>query len=247
MHAVAVAEVSGRLTEYVAWFKKSKHKPNLTEFANATMPKGRGRKRGKCPQKRRAPTVTSIVVENPNLSEAGSSSVPSQDSFATAAPIPQQVIPQQVTPHYHLTAPPSSGYPWPYYSQFPVLPSYNHQLPSPSISLTSHSPHPFTLYKIAGNISVCAGCKNRYPKNPLPPNDICIRHQEWREFIPTGSQVPQSRFGNAYYHFNLSCIFSHWPNFDPSTQLQFQDCAQDLEDTQNKTARRIRYLYINPN
>ena len=69
-------------------------------------------------------------------------------------------------------------------------------------------PLPFTLCKIIGNISICDGCRNRYSKHPNPPDDLCIRHQEWREFTPPGSQVPQSRFGNTYYHFSVTCPLS---------------------------------------
>ena len=48
-------------------------------------------------------------------------------------------------------------------------------------------------------IKVCAGCCNKYPKSLLPPHDICIKHQEWCEYFPEGTQVAISRFGNSYY------------------------------------------------
>ncbi len=50
----------------------------------------------------------------------------------------------------------------------------------------SQSSH-FVLTKIAGNISICSGCRNKYSKNPVPPDDLCIKHQEWREFTPSGT------------------------------------------------------------
>ena len=48
-------------------------------------------------------------------------------------------------------------------------------------STSRQDSHPFTLCKISGNIKVCAGCRNKYPKSPSPPDDLCIKHQEWRE------------------------------------------------------------------
>ena len=41
-HSVAVAELCGKLLEFVACFMKTKKAPSLTRFAEVTMPKGRG-------------------------------------------------------------------------------------------------------------------------------------------------------------------------------------------------------------
>ena len=90
-------------------------------------------------------------------------------------------------------------------SQFPATQPPKLPMPSPS-----------TLCKISENISVCAGCRNRYPKQPSPPDDFCIRHQEWREYMSPNTSVPQSRFGNVYYHFIPRCVwFCIW-DFVPS-------------------------------
>ena len=36
---------------------------------------------------------------------------------------------------------------------------------------------------------------------------MCIRHHEWLEYMPQGSQILRSRFGNVYYHFQPHCIW----------------------------------------
>ena len=59
---------------------------------------------------------------------------------------------------------------------------------------------PFTLCFITGNIRVCIGCRNNYPKSPKPPHDLCIRHEEWRHFTSPSTSKPQTKFGNVYYH-----------------------------------------------
>jgi hypothetical protein len=72
----------------------------------------------------------------------------------------------------------------------------------------SDPPHtPSVLHKIAGNISFCIRCCNKYGKNVTPPYGMCIQHEEWKQFVTTGSGSPQSRFGNVYYHFNPKCIW----------------------------------------
>ena len=72
-------------------------------------------------------------------------------------------------------------------------------------------PIPLTVCFITGNISVCIGCKNKYPKSPKPPQDICIKHEEWREF--TTGMKQQSKFGNVYYHCRKECIWMRCPAF----------------------------------
>ena len=45
---------------------------------------------------------------------------------------------------------------------------------------------------------------------------ICVKHPEWRQYIPEGTQISKCRFGNAYYHFNSSCIKLQFPDFVPN-------------------------------
>ena len=57
------------------------------------------------------------------------------------------------------------------------------------------------------------GCRKKYPKPSSPPSDICVKHKEWREYFPTGSATPQSKYGNCYYHCNIPCILAKCPYF----------------------------------
>lgn len=66
-----------------------------------------------------------------------------------------------------------------------------------SASSISPPSTPFTFCKINGNINVCTGCHNKYNKNPVPPDDMCIRHQEWREYTQPLTQIPQGWFANV--------------------------------------------------
>jgi hypothetical protein len=65
----------------------------------------------------------------------------------------------------------------------------------------------------SGNISVCNGCRNRFDKDAQPPYDLCIQHEEWRNFTSPVSHLPDSRYGNAYHHASPACIVARWPSF----------------------------------
>ena len=82
-----------------------------------------------------------------------------------------------------------------------------------SQNMSPHTTKPFELSFISGNISVCYGCRQKYAKPCGPPNDLCVKHKEWREYFPPGSAMPQSRYGNCYYHCNVPCIQAKCPYF----------------------------------
>ena len=78
---------------------------------------------------------------------------------------------------------------------------------------STESDSPFELCFVTGNIKVCRGCRQKYEKPPIPPMNLCIRHKEWQEFVPSGSASTQVRFGNVYYHVNIPCILTRCPYF----------------------------------
>ena len=222
-HSVAVAEMSGKLPVFIERVKKRKKTPSISKFAEATMPKGRGRKGGETNRKRKEPSVIETRVQN-------SCSEGSQDAWPVTISQSNSI---QMSPVYgpcYYNSPPSmmqsSGWGSPMMQSSgwgsPMMQSsgwdYGHNPYAPGLtSATATPPTPFTLCKITGNISVCAGCHNKYTKSAVTPDDMCIRHQEWREYRPNpGSPMLQSRFGNVYYHFNVQCVWLRCPWFDPS-------------------------------
>ena len=116
--------------------------------------------------------------------------------------------------HLFSTPPYTPSSSTPYSQPFPSpRPAFNQPFSPPPPS------SPFSLCKISGNISVCAGCRNKYNKTASPPDDMCIKHQEWREYTSPGSQTPGHRYGNVYYHFDPQCVWHRCTSFVP-TQLQ---------------------------
>ena len=119
-------------------------------------------------------------------------------------------------------------------------------LPPPLVHCPSLSPQsnsPFELAFVSGNISVCRGCRQRYPKPPYPPMDLCVCHKEWQKFVdPCGDQ--QSRYGNVYYHCNIPCIQSRFSTPNVGYPLNNRNaaftCAYGVFDKAN--AREVRSL-----
>ena len=217
-HSVAVANLCSKLPEFIAWLKKSKKTPNLTNMAETTMPKGRGQKGTRCPRKRKSMGVMEKSFEYPSMVHSSSSDTQTTPSSCSLLPASVAAVSHvsnfQLPAVTHISSFPGFQTQLPY-GHYSVPYAYDFStLPFSPVPPVPHSV-PFTLCKISGNISICAGCRNKYPKHPTPPDDLCIRHQEWREYIPTGSQVPQSRFGNTYYHFSTLCVRMRCPEFVP--------------------------------
>ena len=80
---------------------------------------------------------------------------------------------------------------------------------------------------IHGNISRCHGCKKEILKKS-PPNDLCIRHQDWRKYTLPHSEKEQEYFSNVYYHCKMLCISLNWDNFDGS-QLDVSEVYDKLQ------------------
>lgn len=258
-HSVAVAEVSCKLSEFVDWYKKSKKIPNLTKFAEATMPKGRGRKGCVASRKRKSSIPVQETFENPSFSDTHSSNVKELplvgSSDVYSAHISMQTYSPTVTQNQYRPCGLSQNMFSPSYPVHPHSASRS-MWPSPQSSFHSFSPQfnfsgyqpgyqqgyqscvphqqppssPFVLSKITGNISVCAGCRNKYPKNPSPPDNFCIKHQEWREYTPSRTQNAQKKFGNVYYHFTPQCVWLRCAWFIPSTLEVPSDIYAEVTD-----------------
>ena len=197
-HSVAVAEIDGELKAFVDWFVKAKKRPNITNLVLTGMPSGRGRKGGVPPRKKKksisatSRTPASSLLATTSTSTAATTTTAGECSTVLTTPCASgglPVIPRQV-----------------------CVPTY----PPPLVHYSPNSTEsdsPFELCFITGNIKVCRGCRQKYKKPPVPPMDLCVRHQEWQEFMPTGSSSTQVRFGNVYYHVNIPCILTRCPYF----------------------------------
>ena len=92
-HSVAAAEISNKLHEFIEWYKRSKKTPNLSKFAEATMPKGRGNKGGACSRKRKVSVPVEHIFENPSFSRSVSqTNISLQSSNPVQIAIPQDQV-----------------------------------------------------------------------------------------------------------------------------------------------------------
>ena len=138
-----------------------------------------------------------------------------------------------ISPPY-LVSPPYSSNP---YGQY--FPWYSSPYNMPSITLFS----PFILCFIKGNISVCIGCHNRYGKSREPPNNLCIKHQEWRQFTPQGLDTPQQKYSNVYYHCKPECVWLRCPYFDTQL-LDISEVQEELEDSHKEYLKTYFNIHL---
>ena len=69
---------------------------------------------------------------------------------------------------------------------------------------------------------------------------MSIRHKEWREFTPTGSDSPHSRYGNVYYHFHTECVWLRCSWFQPASLEVPADLYGEIDKT-HKTRLRTNF------
>ena len=178
---------------------------------------------------------TFMYLGNPGVSQTSSESracFPSGQVYhyptnsQAAFCMPNQFIESPPTPHLQPSSQLPLASPPPLIAFHPTVTNVNSPMVaggdcsvmvSPS-SMTTATPEqqPFKLHFVVGNISRCAGCKGRYNKPSLPPDNLCVQHEEWRQINFPNSPSPSTRFSNAYYHLSLRCIRINWPHFMPS-------------------------------
>ncbi len=170
-HVVAVAKLNNNLEEYIDWYKSTNQNANVTHLAQAGIPVG-----GNKPKKRKGATkaqskkiakmvdnaskedwssrsdLSSISSRYPSSSNCNISSSSNCVVSAYNINLPQYPSPVRSLPH-------SQSY------VYPTVPYHT-------------QPASFVLTFIKGNISTCFGCKQKYLKPCLPPQDLCVCHVE---------------------------------------------------------------------
>ena len=116
--------------------------------------------------------------------------------------------------------------------------------PSPYLPYQPQPLSPLSLYYIAGNISTCIGCKRKYPKTRVAEEDLCIKHEEWRQFTAPSSSTPRSKFGNAYYHCKVECVRMRHPRFQPQELQVPPEVAENLSPQQKQYLLTVFSLAI---
>ena len=89
---------------------------------------------------------------------------------------------------------------------------------------------PFVLMFISGQISNCFGCRHNFMKPATPSFDMVVQHKDYRSYTaPDGTQ--RSKYGNVYYHANLSCITIKQPQFHPTQLIVPQQVSDRVTTT----------------
>ena len=172
-------------------FQEAEKIPNMSALAKAGMPTGRGRKGGEPPRKRNKSTAPETRVPF-NPTTCSSANPPISTAYSHAATIA------------NVSTRNTAGK------------VCNVIVTQTSLQNPAFKERPFKLHFISGNILRCAGCKGQYPKPALPPNNLCIQHEEWQQITFPNSPSPSMIFGNVYYHTDMSCVRVNWPGFMPA-------------------------------
>ena len=220
-HSVAVAEINGQLVQFLS-SQKRKKAPNVTNLLTTIMPKGRGRKGGTVPRVQKASQpITTRIEMSTSMFPAATSCVQSMSTSHAAPNVhfsPTAMAPQYNVLHSHLYGGQQMYHSYSGYQEWGLGYSGFSHLPyqSPPFASQYHPPSLFTLCFITGNISSCFGCKAKYLKSLQPPADLCVKHQDWHEFVAPNTGTPQSKFGNVYCHSKPECVWMRCPSFVPS-------------------------------
>ena len=190
------------------------------------LPKGSGRKGAVPPRKCKSKEpVSTHIGMSINKSTSIDTSVPTccPNTHAQTHPLMQSPNSSSVSVQFSPYTVAMS--PYIYGSAF----SYNYPVTNPNwhtgySSPFTFNPHmykptvPFQLAFITGNISCCFGCRDQCSKSLSlsPPADLCIKHQDWREFPSPSTGTPQSRYGNVYYHCKPHCVWLRNPSLVPA-------------------------------
>ena len=256
-HTVAVAESNGELAAFVALFTKKAKPPNITKLALHGMPSGRGRKGQQPPRKRvhKEPVESTVPFQPASVTSTQGSTTTSM-STTTFSSSPAMM--SGLSSASHNFAAPATLMGMPSTSHFvspttfapfsgPIQfnsPSFAQCFsPSYPMPFTQPTGSPFYVVFISGNISVCAGCHRKYDKPAEAPYDLCIRHEEWREFTTPGNPSLQRRFGNAYYHPSYACIRSRWP-YVQSADISVDEIKEHLLPTHQMFLAENLGLYV---
>ena len=66
---------------------------------------------------------------------------------------------------------------------------------------------------------MCNECRRKFDKTY---QTLCVQHEDWRQYTSPVTKLPESKYGNAYYHVHPWCIMSKWPAFLPG-ELQVSE------------------------
>jgi hypothetical protein len=193
-HTVAASHSNGDLARFLKHFNLSKGSPNLFQMAKHGMPQGAGKKGGRLPRKKTKAVIpltttvvptTTVTVEVPerHQQEPVSPSFvsgPLTPTFPTQAPRMTRIpIPTSVTQGNVIAACPPPRLTTPTHPNQSVI----HGATPPNIlqPVFPSPPTPFKLVFLHGNISICSGCHQRFPRKTSgafedSPYNVVLQH-----------------------------------------------------------------------
>uniref|UniRef100_A0A1X7V9K3 Uncharacterized protein n=1 Tax=Amphimedon queenslandica TaxID=400682 RepID=A0A1X7V9K3_AMPQE len=239
---------NGELQPYLFCYDNlhGKRPVNLFQAAKHDMPPGAGCKGRKpnCVRSRKSRPITKYIALSPSMLQNSIQSVSACVSpptvfldhivtpTAAASPIASNPIYPNTFSPSSLNETPATWNPIAVCS--PIFPK---------------PPMPFKLVFTSGNISVCQGCRQRFPRSTNgsiidAPYNIVIRHEESCSFQNPTTKIMQTKSGNAYYHAYSNGIQSKWPHFN-GLQVEIDETTED-KLSQSHRANLLQFGTILP-
>lgn len=245
-HAVAAAEKSGDLIEYIGWLTKTKKpSPNLTKLVLTNMPKGRGQKGNAPPRKRKKKmdaksrkTIAEVIREDSSymscssesetdsridgVSQGGIVNTKSDGSLfmkgGDVQPVTGSVF-SQSGGNVAFTHSEHGTTLTVSGGSVGTLSSEFHlpRGPPPLVRCVSSSPE-VSPFQLAFITGNIAVCRGCKQRylKPASPPMDLCIRHKEWQEFRSPSGELQSRYGNVYYHCNVACVQARCPSFEPS-------------------------------
>ena len=255
-HVLAVAQIREKLSEFLAWYRRSKSGPKVLEMALGSAPKNAGRKPSTRKRtNKKKPLVTQVVDL---LEDVTAEPVVTPNQIPPVAPrashVPHHVgpvfqLPPVVSdgggpqaPQLNPTIQPSlmCGHPQtapqhqPY--QVPLVFSGSPQAPRQYLPAPMHavnnpqSDSSFGLKWVMGTtVSRCYGCGGEIRNPPQAvPDDLVVVHKDIRQYRDrnTGQIQFTKEPQNVHFHLKSACIRMRYPHFTSNALVISPDFAR---------------------
>jgi hypothetical protein len=70
----------------------------------------------------------------------------------------------------------------------------------------------FVLKKRTVRHKVCRGCRGKFKDGSSEKSDYLLRRKEIYSYFNPKEKVTKQTFGNRFYHVNLKCVKTNWPD-----------------------------------
>lgn len=208
-HCIAVAEIEKCLPEFLAWYRKSKKSPKLTNLVNLNMPTGAGKKASKATQRRKGAANKQTKTIMPSTSRVNLPLMYAPRMMATQpSPWSGSVPFGNVNTGMCSWTSPSQQQHW----------TNNIGVAAPVRPDPAPGSFVLALLRFTDpRVSKCYGCRGDLKCGSAilpPPGDLVVTSKQYRVFYKDGKQQTSPDMSMVYFHASPACVLLRCPMFD---------------------------------